>query len=75
MDFCRISSRLIDFINDNDWLKTKPAEFQNEVLGPSRAKLFRAGMPVDRFVNRAGDKLTLDDLRKRDAEYFRKAGI
>jgi len=59
----------------NEWLKTKPAEFQNEVLGPSRAKLFRAGMPVDRFVNRAGDKLTLDDLRKRDAEYFRKAGL
>lgn len=59
----------------NEWLKGKPAEFQNEVLGPSRAKLFRAGMPVDRFVNRAGDKLTLDDLRKRDAEYFRKAGL
>jgi len=59
----------------NEWLKTKPAEFQNEVLGPNRAKLFRAGMPVDRFVNRAGDKLTLDDLRKRDAEYFKKAGL
>jgi hypothetical protein len=59
----------------NEWLKGKPAAFQNEVLGPSRAKLFRAGMPVDRFVNRAGDKLTLDDLRKRDAEYFRKAGL
>jgi len=59
----------------NEWLKGKDAAFQNDVLGPTRAKLFRAGMPVDRFVNRAGDKLTLDDLRKRDAEYFRKAGI
>ena len=64
----------------NEWLKSKSGTaegraFQDKVLGPSRAKLFRAGMPVDRFVNRAGDRLTLDDLRKRDAEYFRKAGI
>ena len=62
----------------NEWLKGKDAKdpsFTDRVLGPSRAKLFRAGMPVDRFVNRVGDKLTLDDLRKRDAEYFRKAGI
>ena len=59
----------------NEWLKGKSATFQNEVLGPTRAKLFREGMPVDRFVNKAGDRLTLDELRKRDAEYFRKAGI
>ena len=59
----------------NEWLKGKDAAFQNDVLGTNRAKLFRAGMPVDRFVNRAGDKLTLDDLRKRDAEYFKKAGL
>lgn len=59
----------------NEWLKGKDAAFQNEVLGPTRAKLFRAGMPVDRFVNRAGDRLTLDALRQRDAEYFRKAGV
>lgn len=59
----------------NEWLKGKDAAFQNDVLGPTRAKLFRAGMPVDRFVNRAGDRLTLDALRQRDAEYFRKAGV
>jgi SPP1 gp7 family putative phage head morphogenesis protein len=62
----------------NEWLKGKDAKdpsFTDGVLGPTRAKLFRAGMPVDRFVNRAGDRLTLDDLRKRDAEYFRRAGI
>lgn len=59
----------------NEWLKGKPAAFQDDVLGPTKGKLFRAGMPVDRFVNKAGDVLTLDELRKRDAEYFRKAGI
>ena len=59
----------------NQWLKGKPATMQDEILGPTKGKLFRAGMPVDRFVNKAGDVLTLDELRKRDAEYFRKAGL
>jgi len=59
----------------NEWLKGKDSTFQDKVLGPTRAKLFREGMPVDRFVNKAGDRLTLDELRKRDAEYFRKAGL
>ena len=59
----------------NEWLKGKDSTFQDKVLGPTRAKLFREGMPVDRFVNKAGDRLTLDKLRERDAEYFRKAGL
>ncbi len=59
----------------NEWLKGKDSAFQDKVLGPTRAKLFREGMPVDRFVNKAGDRLTLEKLRERDAEYFRKAGI
>ena len=58
-----------------EWLKSKPAAFQDDVLGKTKGKLFRAGMPIDRFVNRAGDRLTLDALRQRDAEYFRKAGV
>lgn len=59
----------------NEWLNGKDAKFQDSVLGPTRGKLFREGMPVDRFVNKAGDRLTLDELRKRDAEYFMKAGL
>jgi SPP1 gp7 family putative phage head morphogenesis protein len=59
----------------NQWLKGKSSTMQDDILGPTKGKLFRAGMPVDRFVNKAGDVLTLDELRKRDAEYFRKAGI
>jgi len=62
-------------ITYNEWLKGKDSTFHDKVLGPTRGKLFREGMPVDRFVNKAGDRLTLDKLRERDAEYFRKAGI
>jgi SPP1 gp7 family putative phage head morphogenesis protein len=58
-----------------EWLKSKPAAFQDEVLGKSKGKLFRSGMQIDRFVNRAGDVLTLDELRKKDAAMFAKAGI
>lgn len=58
-----------------EWLKGKPAEFQDGVLGKTKGKLFRAGMPIDRFVNRTGDVLTLDELRKKDASMFAKAGV
>lgn len=58
-----------------EWLKKKPASFQDEVLGKTKGKLFREGMPVDRFVNNQGVTYTLDELRKRDAEYFERAGL
>ena len=33
------------------WLKSQPLGFQNEVLGPARAALFRkGGLPIDSFV-------------------------
>ena len=57
------------------WLKKKPAEFQNEVLGPNRAKLFRDGMPLDRFVDQSGHEYTLKQLKTKDALAFKKAGI
>lgn len=58
-----------------EWLKKKPASFQDEVLGKTKGKLFREGMPIDRFVNNQGVTYTLDELRKRDAEYFERAGL
>lgn len=57
------------------WLKKKSAEFQDEVLGPNRGKLFREGMPLDRFVDQSGKEYTLKELRSKDAKAFRKAGI
>lgn len=60
----------------NDWLKTQSREVQDEALGPTRADLFRTGkVNVDSFTNRAGDDLTLDQLRKREDAAFKAAGI
>ncbi|MEI6439056.1 MAG: minor capsid protein [Alphaproteobacteria bacterium] len=58
------------------WLKKQPAAFQDEVLGASRGALFRrGGLSVDRFVDRAGNTLSLDQLRARDSSAFKAAGL
>jgi SPP1 gp7 family putative phage head morphogenesis protein len=58
------------------WLKKKPAEFQDEVLGVTKGKLFRAGeITLDRFVSRQGHVYSLDELRKRDSLAFERAGL
>lgn len=58
------------------WLKKQPAAVHDEALGPTRGALFRKGdVTVDRFSNRAGDDLTLDQLRKLENEAFAKAGL
>ena len=57
------------------WLKKKSAAFQDEVLGPTRAKLFREGMGLDRSVDQSGKDYTLAQLRSKDATLFKKAGI
>lgn len=59
-----------------EWLKTKPVEFQNEVLGVTKATLLRKGdLPLTRFVNRNGYEYTIEQLRERDAEAFKRAGL
>lgn len=58
------------------WLGRQTKEFQNDVLGPTRAKLFRdGGLQLDRFVNRRGDEIPLSVLRKREAAAFKRAGL
>lgn len=59
------------------FLARQPREFQIEVLGEARAKLFReGGLTLDRFVNRTtGRQYTLDELRQREAAAFRRAGV
>ena len=58
------------------WLKNKPASFQDEVLGKTKGQLFRKGdLPLDRFVNRQGYEYTIEQLRAKDAEAFKKAGL
>ncbi len=52
-------------INYVQWLKTKPASFQKEVLGTARFKLFKQGVPIRRFTDSRNRVLTLDQLRSR----------
>jgi len=58
------------------WLKSQPAEVQNDILGVKKARLFRdGGLNIDRFTDNKGKTLTLDELRQRDLEAFRRAGL
>jgi SPP1 gp7 family putative phage head morphogenesis protein len=59
-----------------EWLGGQSNAFQDDLLGPTRAKLFRDGdLKLDRFVNRQGDELTLHELASREADAFRSAGL
>jgi SPP1 gp7 family putative phage head morphogenesis protein len=58
------------------WLRKQSVERQNDVLGVAKAALFRKGdLPLTRFVSKQGHEYTLDELRIRDAEAFKKAGL
>ena len=51
-----------------EWLKSQSAERQDQVLGPTRGEMFRAGgITLDRFWNDKGIFLTLDELRSRNS--------
>ncbi len=58
------------------WLEGQSAAFQDDVLGKSKGALFRRGdLPLDRFVNRAGDELTLAELAVKEKSAFAAAGL
>lgn len=51
-------------ISYNDWLKKQSKAFQIDALGKTKADLFRKGdLTMDKFVNDAGQALTLDELK------------
>lgn len=59
-----------------EWLKRQSKEFQEDVLGKTKARLFRDGkLPLDKFVNRQGDELTLAELAGKHADAFKAAGL
>lgn len=59
-----------------DWLGRQTDAFQDHVLGPTRAALFRDGdLKLDRFTNPRGDRYTIDQLREREPAAFRRSGI
>lgn len=63
-------------ITYQQWLERQPASFVVDLMGPTRAKLFRDGdLKLDRFVNRRGDELTLAQMARRDRDAFVAAGL
>lgn len=55
----------------SDWFKQQKAEVQDQVLGPTRGELYRAGkFEVKDFTNDKGRTASLAELRKRDAAAF-----
>ena len=47
-----------------DWLKKQSADIQDEVLGVTRAKEFRAGKPIEKFYSDKGKFYTLEELKR-----------
>lgn len=59
-----------------NWLTTQSTDFQDDVLGVTKGRLFRkGGLKLDKFVNRTGDELTLSQLADKHAAAFRSAGL
>lgn len=67
--------------NYNDWLKTQPAAFQDDVLGKTKAEIFRSGgkdrngdpVTLSTFIDQNSNKpYTLDQLRVREPQLFRE---
>jgi SPP1 gp7 family putative phage head morphogenesis protein len=59
----------------NEWLKTQSRVFQDDTLGIAKAKLFRGGLTLDKFVDRNGNELTLKQLASKEREAFLAAGL
>lgn len=60
----------------NSWLKRQSNEFQDEVLGKSKGRLFReGGLPVTKFVDRNYEPLTLEQLKRKEPVAFKRAGL
>lgn len=58
------------------FLRRQPVAFQEDVLGRTKARLFRQGnLPLDRFVDRAGSELNLSQLASREKDAFVSAGL
>ncbi len=62
--------------NYNTFLKNSDTAFQNNVLGPTRARLFRAGeFDVQGFVDNSGARYTLRQLYEQKPRAFQRLGI
>ena len=59
-------------ISFSEWLKTQNTKVQDDMLGKTRAELFRkGGLTVDKFTDSMGNVLTLDELKAKEAAAFK----
>jgi len=59
-----------------DWIKSRSAQVQDDILGPARGKLLRdGGLRIDQFTTAGGRKLTLPELQAKHAAAFERAGV
>jgi len=62
--------------NYQTFLRNQTVDFQNDVMGVTKARLFRkGGLTLDRFVTEAGKELTIKDLRDKFPQAFIRAGL
>ena len=55
------------------FLRRQSASFQDDVLGPTKGKLFRRGkMSIDSFVDETGRSLTLEELRNQNRALWKR---
>lgn len=58
------------------WFSRQSFTRQSQIVGLTRARLIRdGGIGPEEFYNDKGEWLTLDQLRERDDQAFRNAGI
>jgi SPP1 gp7 family putative phage head morphogenesis protein len=63
-------------INYEQWLRQQSEPFQQEVLGSTKARLFREGnLNLSRFVDQAGRNYTIDELRNLEPMTFEELGL
>lgn len=63
-------------VSFQDWISGQSAQFQDDVLGKTRARLFRrGGLKLDRFVDRQWREIPLSQLADMERQAFIKAGL
>ena len=59
-----------------EFLTNQSKQFQDDVLGKTKGKLFRSGgLKLDKFVDSSGREFTLSRLALDEASAFRAAGL
>lgn len=71
-----MDGQVADTIKYGDWLADQPKDVIEDALGPSRAALFIKGdLDIGDFVDSRGNVLTLEQLRRVEADAFTRAGL